>query len=101
MDDDNQIREFHEKLSERIAVLEDRNDKLSETSRRVGGEKRFVETELLRLQKEIKRLKAELDRLKAPPLIIGSIRDILSDGRVVVKRSAGPGFVWTTAGGPA
>ena len=26
--DDNQIREFHEKLSERIAVLEERNDKL-------------------------------------------------------------------------
>ena len=97
MDDDNQIREFHEKLSERIAVLEDRNDKLSETSRRVEGEKRFVETELLRLQKEIKRLKAELDRLKAPPLIIGSIRDILSDGRVVVKSSTGPDFIVNTA----
>src|SRR3990170_7204280 len=93
MDDDNQIREFHEKLSERIAVLEDRNDKLSETSRRVEGEKRFVETELLRLQKEIKRLKAELDRLKAPPLIIGTIRDVLADGRVIVKSSTGPDFI--------
>ncbi len=97
MDDDNQIREFHEKLSERIAVLEDRNDKLSESSRRIEGEKRFVETELLRLQKEIKRLKAELDRLKAPPLIIGSIRDILTDGRVVVKSSTGPDFIVNTA----
>jgi len=80
--DDNQIREFHEKLSERIAVLEERNDKLLENSKRVEGEKRFIETELLRLQKEIKRLKTELDRLKAPPLIIGSIRDILADGRL-------------------
>jgi len=42
MDDDNQIREFHEKLSERIAVLEDKNDKLVETSRRIEGEKRFT-----------------------------------------------------------
>src|SRR2546428_306420 len=66
--DDDQIREFHEKLSERIAVLEERNDKLLESSKRVEGEKRFVETELLRLQKEIKRLKTELDRLKAPLL---------------------------------
>ena len=97
MDDDNQIREFHEKLSDRIAVLEDKNDKLVETSRRIEGEKRFAETELLRLQKEIKRLKAELDRLKAPPLIIGSIRDVLADGRVVVKSSTGPDFIVNTA----
>jgi len=95
--DDDQIREFHEKLSERIAVLEDRNDKLLENSKRVEGEKRFIETELLRLQKEIKRLKTELDRLKAPPLIIGSIRDILADGRVVVKSSTGPDFIVNTA----
>src|SRR5881628_3120174 len=95
--DDDQIREFHEKLSERIAVLEERNDKLLESSKRVEGEKRFIETELLRLQKEIKRLKTELDRLKAPPLIIGSIRDILADGRVVVKSSTGPDFIVNTA----
>jgi len=95
--DDDQIREFHEKLSERIAVLEERNDKLLESSKRVEGEKRFVETELLRLQKEIKRLKTELDRLKAPPLIIGSLRDILADGRVVVKSSTGPDFIVNTA----
>jgi len=95
--DDDQIREFHEKLSERIAVLEDRNDKLLESSKRVEGEKRFVETELLRLQKEIKRLKTELDRLKAPPLIIGSLRDILADGRVVVISSTGPDFIVNTA----
>src|SRR2546422_8821263 len=94
--DDNQIREFHEKLSERIAVLEERNDKLLENSKRVEGEKRFIETELLRLQKEIKRLKTELDRLKAPPLIIGSLRDILADGRVVVKSSTRPALIVNT-----
>src|SRR3990170_4906112 len=91
--DEEQIREFHEKMSERIAVLEERNDKLSETSRRIDGERKFVEAELLRLQKEVKRLKTELDRLKAPPLIIGSVRDVLADGRVVVKSSTGPDFI--------
>lgn len=95
--DDQQIREFHEKLSERIALLEERNDKLMESSKRIEGEKRYVETELLRLQKEVKRLRAELDRLKAPPLIIGNIRDILADGRVVVKSSTGPDFIVNTA----
>ncbi len=95
--DEEQIREFSEKLSERIASLEDRNDKLLETARRVEGEKRYVETELVRLQKEIKRLKQELDRLKSPPLIIGNIRDVLSDGRVVVKSSTGPDFIVNAA----
>ena len=59
--DEEQIREFSEKMSERIASLEDKNDKLLETARRVEGEKRYVETELGRLQKEIRRLKQELD----------------------------------------
>src|SRR5437899_1585738 len=95
--DDNQIREFSEKMSERIASLEDRNDKLLETARRAEGEKRYVETELGRLQKEIRRLKQELDRLKSPPLIIGNIRDILADGRVVVKSSTGPDFIVNAA----
>ncbi len=95
--DEDQIREFSEKMSERISSLEDRNDKLLESARRVEGEKRYVETELLRLQKEIKRLKQELDRLKSPPLIIGNIRDILADGRVVVKSSTGPDFIVSAA----
>lgn len=68
-----------------------------ENSRRIEGEKRFIEGELIRLQKEIKRLKTELERLKTPPLIIGSIKDVLSDGRVVVKSSTGPDFIVTTA----
>ena len=91
--DEEEIREFHEKMAERISVLEDRNDKLTEVSHKIDGERKFVEAELLRLQKEVKRLKAELDRLKAPPLIIGSVRDVLADGRVVVKSSTGPDFI--------
>lgn len=77
----------------RISMLEERNLELIEETRRVEGEKRFIEGELLRLQKELKRLKAEMERLKAPPLIIGQIKDILADGRVVVKSSTGPDFI--------
>jgi len=87
------IDEIHRKIS----VLEERNLELVEEARRVEGEKRFVEGELLRLQKELKRLKAELERLKAPPLIIGQIKDILADGRVVVKSSTGPDFIVSTS----
>ncbi|OGS61865.1 MAG: proteasome-activating nucleotidase [Euryarchaeota archaeon RBG_19FT_COMBO_69_17] len=80
-----------------MASLEERNDKLLEAARRVESEKRYVETELQRLQKEIRRLKQELDRLKSPPLIIGNIRDVLADGRVVVKSSTGPDFIVNAA----
>jgi proteasome regulatory subunit len=91
--DEEETREFYEKLSERIALLEQRNDRLIQDSRQIEGQKRFIESELIKLQREAKRLRAELDRLKAPPLIIGSIRDVLTDGRVVVKSSTGPDFI--------
>jgi proteasome regulatory subunit len=45
----------------------------------------------------LKRFKAELERLKAPPLIIGQIKDVLADGRVVVKSSTGPDFIVSTS----
>lgn len=91
------IKEFSQKLSERIAMLEEKNDAILANSRRIEGEKRFVEAELMRLQKEIRRLKGELERLKTPPLIIGSVRDVLTDGRVVVKSSTGPDFIVNSA----
>ncbi len=86
-----------DEIQRRISVLEERNLELVEEARRSEGEKRFVEGELIRLQKELKRLKAELERLKTPPLIIGQIKDILADGRVVVKSSTGPDFVVSTS----
>ena len=92
-----QPSELYEEIQRRLSVLEERNLELVEEARRVEGEKRFVEGELIRLQKELKRLKAELERLKAPPLIIGQIKDILADGRVVVKSSTGPDFVVNTS----
>jgi proteasome regulatory subunit len=92
-----QPSELYDEIQRRLSVLEERNLELVEEARRVEGEKRFVEGELIRLQKELKRLKAELERLKAPPLIIGQIKDVLADGRVVVKSSTGPDFVVNTS----
>ncbi|HIJ16216.1 MAG TPA: AAA family ATPase, partial [Thermoplasmata archaeon] len=92
-----QSAEIFDKIQRRIPVLEERTRDLVGEARRSEGEKRFVEGELIRLQKELKRLKAELERLKTPPLIIGQIKDMLADGRVVVKSSTGPDFVVSTS----
>ncbi|MCJ2554706.1 MAG: proteasome-activating nucleotidase [Candidatus Thermoplasmatota archaeon] len=76
-----------------MALLEQKNDRLLQDSKLIEGEKRFIQSELGKLRREAKRLKTELDRLKSPPLIIGMIRDILVDGRVVVKSTTGPDFI--------
>lgn len=97
MEQDQPTPSMIEEIHRKISVLEERNLELVEETRKAEGEKRFVEGELIRLQKELKRLKAELERLKAPPLIIGQIKDILADGRVVVKSSTGPDFIVSTS----
>jgi len=94
---ESQVEDLTNEMREKIEVLERRNTELLEEIRRVEGEKRYVESELFRLQKELKRMRSEMERLKSPPLIIGSIKDVLADGRVVVKSSTGPDFIVSTS----
>jgi proteasome regulatory subunit len=94
---ESQVEDLTNEMREKVEVLERRNTELLEEIRRVEGEKRYVESELFRLQKELKRMRSEMERLKSPPLIIGSIKDVLADGRVVVKSSTGPDFIVSTS----
>jgi len=80
-------------LKAKIVTLEDRNVRLVEDLRNAENEKRYAEGELFRLQKDLARIRGEMERLKTPPLIIGSLRDVLPNNRVVVKSSTGPDFV--------
>ena len=82
---------------DRVNFLELRNTQLAEAIKRVESERHYMEAEILRLQREVKRLKTELDHLRYPPLIVGSVRDVLTDGRVIVKSSTGPDFVVNSA----
>ena len=80
-------------LKAKIVTLEERNVRLMEDLQNAETEKRYSESELFRLQKDISRLRNELERLKSPPLIIGAVKDVLPNNRVVVKSSTGPDFV--------
>ncbi|MEA4977321.1 MAG: proteasome-activating nucleotidase [Methanomassiliicoccaceae archaeon] len=80
-------------LKAKIVSLEERNVRLMEDLQNAENEKRFSESELFRLQKDLTRVRTELERLRSPPLIIGSLRDVLPDNRVVVKSSTGPDFI--------
>ena len=78
---------------ERLKHLEERNAQLREQKRRLETQYRNAENDRQRLARELKHLKAEMEKLKSPPLIVGYVKDILEDGRVVLKSSTGPHFV--------
>ena len=72
---------------------EDWNKWLIEETERFESEKRQLETDVSRMKRENAHLKGELARLRAPPQVIGTVMDVLDDGRVSIKSSSGPDFV--------
>src|ERR1041384_1039366 len=77
----------------RLADLENRNAELRDEKRRATTEVKHLREEVRNLTKEVQRLTIELEKVKHPPLIVGSVLDVLVDGRVVIKSSTGPNFV--------
>lgn len=90
---DDLSEELASELKMKVSSLEERNLKLMADLQNAENEKRFAESELFRVQKDLTRLRTEMERMKSPPLIIGTLRDVLDDGKVVVKSSTGPDFV--------
>jgi proteasome regulatory subunit len=91
-------KQASDNLNERLSALETRNAELVKDTKKIENEKRYLESELTHLQGEVKRLKAEMERMKAPPLIIGTIRGVLENGKVVVKSTTGPTFIVNHSG---
>ena len=95
--DSNQNEELTSELKAKIMSLEEKNVRLMEELQTAENEKRLSDSELFRLQKDLARIRTELERLKSPPLIIGTLKDVLPDNRVVVKSSTGPDFIVTVS----
>ena len=91
--DSNQNEELTSELKAKIMSLEEKNVRLMEELQNAENDKRLSDSELFRLQKDLARIRTELERLKSPPLIIGTLKDVLPDNRVVVKSSTGPDFI--------
>jgi proteasome regulatory subunit len=60
-------------------------------------EKRTMEGRYLRLDREFASLRAEFERMRTPPLVTGTLVELLPDGRAIVRSSAGPHFVVTVS----
>jgi proteasome regulatory subunit len=80
-------------LSERIAGMESRNLELREQIRQIESDKRYIETQKIRYEREVRKLKSEIEQLRSPPLVVGTITDVVDASRVIVRSSAGPRFL--------
>jgi len=85
--------ELEVQMMERVGNLESRNLELREQLRQVEADKRYIETQKIRYEREVRKLKSESEQLRSPPLIIGTITDVVDASRVIVRSSAGPRFL--------
>ncbi len=91
--DGSQNDELTSELRSKIIALEERNVRLMEDLQNAENDKRYADSELFKAKKELSKVRSELDRMRTPPLIVGTVKDILPDGRVAIKSSTGPDFV--------
>jgi proteasome regulatory subunit len=85
--------DIEEQMNKRILDLEARNMELREQLRQLDTDKRYIETQKIRYEREVRKLKSESEQLRSPPLIIGTITDVIDANRVIVRSSAGPRFL--------
>ncbi len=91
--DDVPVSDFSKYLLDRVRQLEERNVRLKEEYRKIELEKKSVENKKVQYERENRKLTAELDRLKTPPLLVGTVVDVMANNKLVIKSSSGPKFV--------
>ncbi len=79
--------------SERQGDLESYLFKLQEEIKALRSERARLESHTFLLQKKYVELKREFDRLVQPPLMVGTVVDVLPDYKAVVKNSNGVTFL--------
>ncbi|HTY90684.1 MAG TPA: proteasome-activating nucleotidase [Methanocella sp.] len=87
------VSDFSKYLLDRVRQLEERNVRLKEEYRKIELEKKSVENKKVQYERENRKLTAELDRLKTPPLLVGTVIDVMANNKLVIKSSSGPKFV--------
>ncbi len=68
---------------------------LEEQLRVMQNQRLAMEERTQQMDLELKRLREELNRFKIPPLMVGSVQDIISNNRTIVRNSNGVEFLVT------
>lgn len=86
-----------EDLKTEIKILKEENTKTKRNLmwklRKMEKDSVLLENEKVRLDREVKSLRNEVERFRSPPLVIGTVIEVLDDHRMAVKSSTGPHFV--------
>ncbi len=85
--------EYSRYLQDRVKQLEEANFRMKERLEGLERKGQYYEDIRTRYESEIRKLRSELEKLRAPPLIIGTVVEIMDDKRMVVRSSTGPRFV--------
>lgn len=80
-----------------VAELKKQNAKLRQDKRKAVAETKHLQEEVQNMTKEVRRLTVELEKFRHPPHIVGTVLDVLDEGRFVIKSSTGPNFVVKTS----
>jgi len=73
--------------------LETRNFELRESVRQARLHLAAAESERDQYRREAQKYKTELKQVRASPMVVGTIEQLLEDGRVLVRSTTGPSFV--------
>jgi proteasome regulatory subunit len=93
----NRVRELEKEVTQLSSENQRIKNGYSQRVRWLEEKKRTIENDNIRMEREIRRLRSELERLRTMPLVIGTVLDVLENGKVVVKSSTGPNFVVNTS----
>lgn len=74
-------------------ALESRNFELRENLRQARLHLAAAESERDQSRREAQKYRSELKQIKSSPMVVGTVEQLLSDGRVLVRSSTGPSFV--------
>jgi proteasome regulatory subunit len=85
--------DFSRYLIDRMHQLEERNHILREQNHKIEAEKRYAESQKIKFERDLRSLTSELERLKTSPLIVGTIVEVLENGKLIIRSSTGPQFV--------
>jgi len=83
----------HNLMYDKISILEKRNAELREKIRQFEVDKRDADNLKIRYERELRKVKSEIEHLKTPPLVVGTITDVVNRDMAVVRSSAGPQFL--------
>ena len=93
MPDPQNPEEVYRYLMDRLTKAEARSAEQLDQIRTLETDRKFLEGQKIRFEREVKRLKNEVEHLKTPPLIVGSITDVIDKHRVIIRSSTGPKFL--------